>query len=973
MVAAVLLGPTVLSDQGTKAAEPVIISISPDSGPPGTRVTLSGVGFAGSPSENVVRIGPLRAVILSASSSQLAFSVPRGLTPGEALVTVSTAGQTSGPATFRVFEIPGDRPAMRIRRDNPGDFNLSWFAASVDFELEAAPSLDPPVRWAPVPLNPAVSGDLRSVNVPGAESSRRFYRLKSALSSNAAVNTLTGLLRLPDDWAPAFRILDSVEANISAAAGGTVRLANGGSIEFKPGAVGADTGVKVMQLDLSEFNHGIPRDVYRVEMDDGQLLLPAIVALPLPAPSTEGAPGPIRVFRSSPEGGTEEMAFTTDDAAGMVRFDVNHFSDLFVQRESAAGVEFGNGTRVTRISGPKILPVPFYPQGNTYWCFAASSQMMLKYHGVDLEAWDVGRYFGLGLNDGPSPWRLYSGGYQGLYENAGLKVGDRSAWVSSDSINAFLLDQIDAGQPVFIIVQYGLHALVVVGYDRGGVYIHDPSGHSIQVATGQTRDPSHMASYFVAWEQWNAVMFSKTIGVTFNAPLPVWTVVLDSPSKPATPVTATILSAIQLEDGVAPNSFFEVRRPDPPRNPDVSEFLWDGEEALGYAFVPGPTFKPSNLANTDDFTLSLHLNNSGPLAEPVSLRAKIDDRLIFDTPSPITVPAKTSLSEFPMFPENQPFRFKEMPGGLLKPGLHDLLIEVYRDATVLDRIPLQFQIGPSKPTGLTKTPSSGGVTLRWASNPESPGSVLDYEISDGFTTRFVGPATSFFIAAGDGGNIEFDYRVAARDVESGLKSPLSDRAVRSELVLVRQDPPLVEVFGELLSGERLEPSEVFGGSETSAFIAAGAYPLRLTWTVPPAELNPGDKHTIVVHEDSGGAPSAVRYSSKYDISTPAGLYPSRISGGVKVFAVGSSLFQQTGSDASVGYNSLPVSECPRDLIQSVCFELSEAANQAEFTATGNEMTVVMTASGYGRLAEGKSGFSTVKVTWKYVKAPAPNN
>ena len=61
-------------------AQPVITSFSPESGPPGTPVTLVGTGFNANAESNVVFFGPTKGNVLSATNNTLTVEVPYGAT-----------------------------------------------------------------------------------------------------------------------------------------------------------------------------------------------------------------------------------------------------------------------------------------------------------------------------------------------------------------------------------------------------------------------------------------------------------------------------------------------------------------------------------------------------------------------------------------------------------------------------------------------------------------------------------------------------------------------------------------------------------------------------------------------------------------------------------------------------------------------------------------------------------------------------
>src|SRR5688572_25499178 len=67
---------------------PSITSISPSSGSPETPVVINGTDFSAVPEENTVYFGPVKAVVSSASESQLNVIVPFGATSQPVSVTV---------------------------------------------------------------------------------------------------------------------------------------------------------------------------------------------------------------------------------------------------------------------------------------------------------------------------------------------------------------------------------------------------------------------------------------------------------------------------------------------------------------------------------------------------------------------------------------------------------------------------------------------------------------------------------------------------------------------------------------------------------------------------------------------------------------------------------------------------------------------------------------------------------------------
>jgi hypothetical protein len=81
-------------------AQSPTIYFTPDSGPVGTLVTITGTNFDPTPANNIVSFGSARATVLSATSSQITASVPGGVTYDRISVTVASTGYTAVSSTF---------------------------------------------------------------------------------------------------------------------------------------------------------------------------------------------------------------------------------------------------------------------------------------------------------------------------------------------------------------------------------------------------------------------------------------------------------------------------------------------------------------------------------------------------------------------------------------------------------------------------------------------------------------------------------------------------------------------------------------------------------------------------------------------------------------------------------------------------------------------------------------------------------
>lgn len=85
---------------------PVIVDFTPITGPVGTAVVINGLRFSSSQDSNIVRFGGKRSVVDTASTTRLVTSVPSGVIPGPAQISVTVNGQTATGSTFTITSSP---------------------------------------------------------------------------------------------------------------------------------------------------------------------------------------------------------------------------------------------------------------------------------------------------------------------------------------------------------------------------------------------------------------------------------------------------------------------------------------------------------------------------------------------------------------------------------------------------------------------------------------------------------------------------------------------------------------------------------------------------------------------------------------------------------------------------------------------------------------------------------------------------
>ncbi len=114
--------------QSNLTEPPSLTSFSPSSGPVGTTITISGLNFNTTPSNNIVYFGAMKAAVTGGNSTQLTVTVPAGATYAPITVTDTTTGLTSYSSS-----------PFRIIFGSTGSIDAGSFAGKVDFTVGATP------------------------------------------------------------------------------------------------------------------------------------------------------------------------------------------------------------------------------------------------------------------------------------------------------------------------------------------------------------------------------------------------------------------------------------------------------------------------------------------------------------------------------------------------------------------------------------------------------------------------------------------------------------------------------------------------------------------------------------------------------------------------------------------------------------------------------------------------------------------
>ena len=917
---------------------PVIDSIEPESGQPGSTVTLRGSGFSLTPARNIIRLGGQSIQATQTGASELVFVIPEGTRSGTLPIQVEVDGRQSNVILFSVESpIILVQPELFIEKTSNDSIAISWFDPLEQFTLQSRDRLTLDSPWKDWIGAITLENEIRQTLSPlgGAQ----FFRLVEPSESpnpNASTASLP-ISNLPLDWEPDYPVLGSVKGNISPQTGLELTMPNGGTVSAPINSVTENTPFLITELDFTEFSQ-VSRRVFQVDTSGTPFLQP--IRLQLPAPEkAEGDSNEFVVYRNAPEEPITELPHTYDSANNLISFESDRFSTLIIERKQEA-----SGPPVSQ----RILDVPFYPQGNSYWCWAASSQMIFKYYGKDIEAWEVARYFEMPPDDGPTLLRLGIGSYDRLFGSFGLEIDDISGWASLDHFRTYLTKQIDRGHPLMVLVQNAIHAIVVVGYDASGVYVHDPSGFSILNAKGVNTAaelfPNLGRSHFT-WDQFKSALFGrKKLGIEFNVYLPVWALrIKNEPAPPPLPITMTIL-------GVNQNDFF-LNRPIHGTG-NTSNFIWNGEFPEGYHFEPKGKFSPpEHPANDDEFALKLTLNNTSTTPRPVDIEITLNGKTMIQTPSPITIPASTTRHTLDLVPFTQSIPLQASPSRTLKSGQQKMWISLKSNGVLLDWIPINIETGPSVPQNLKAESDPNGVRLTWDPIPEAFTSDIEYEIFQGILDRGRNNVSSFLVR---GGSTSTSYRVRARDLSTGRAGPFTDPVTSQTEAKAYQ----------LSEGPNIEEGDHITGSQATAH--SGPNLQTVTWTAPPAQLDPGEEFTIELAGSSSG-PASFKYAPSGpfgSFSTPRGLSPGWISAGAIVNPTGPTRDGFADGTARAGYFRVSLEECPPDpQTRQFCYEpLAESFTQTlKAPVDRQEFWVVVRLGGF----DSETGLLGGLVSWKY--------
>lgn len=532
----------------------------------------------------------------------------------------------------------------------------------------------------------------------------------------------------------------------------TIRSQQGGTLELRDGSrvvVPADVLVADAQLSFSAVKTvaGLENfHLYNLTGMDAPLRMPAQVILHIPAPSGETNPRPVVEVLDQRDGWRAVPGFWEPGQGVMI------FTDRIAPLRVSWEDRRSRSLEELRRDEVKPLLVPHYPQFHTPWCFAASAQMLLKYYGRDVEIWSIGREFRRNTENGAPAAELSSGAYPALFRRHGLTT-ENNYWLRFDSLNAYLMEQLQKRRPVFVALAYGRHAVVVTGYNHRGIQFHDPEGVMVEAIAGGSANLQALSHIEMTWDQWNlAVQGGLLWGIDPRVSVrtlldPVTSVlaytfaVTDGvPDKKTAPLTLAIASPREKPEKFGADQEFFFVRQDPDAGSEVRIFTWDGTQPLGYRFARSIGDTEQELSNSDTLFLRVALSNGGwpdihrKDAESVVVVVAFDEREMVRVPvtfeknehwkSNKLIPIWWNASALKLQRLEQP----------LAPGFHKMKLRLESAGSVTDTTEVEFAVAPAQVQNVKLEKVTGAqksMRVRWDENIEVQKKVaaLEYVVS----------------------------------------------------------------------------------------------------------------------------------------------------------------------------------------------------------------------------------------------------
>ncbi|MBI3465123.1 MAG: C39 family peptidase [Planctomycetes bacterium] len=626
---------------------------------------------------------------------------------------------------------------------------------------------------------------------------------------------------------------------ISAANGGQVTAEDGTQVSIEPSGVAADTEITIQLFKPQETN-GESITVYDIKLTRGQLLQPATLRLPIESEFTRTAED-VEVFHFDDKQSRWEqlpVALSDDHKSALVR--APHFS-RFVKTEP---FRLSDYFRETMQAGGRRDPlqVPYYNQGPYGWCWATCLSMLEGYQGHPRSVIQIARDFQARPDDATSDVQQLKTYLEKLHPDYQVEA---NGFVRAEALNGYLMYHLNQGRPVWVGFPYAGHAVVVVGFDRNGFYVHDPSGvlieYTIGKAAAQRADSEgKLATHFIPWERWDivadgnafkAIAINKFLNTqdeikwyssgreAFNRFNPLaylysnQTLVVTSPQPAGRTLSLQLMpntkSFVIKHERQLPSGRKTLTLP--------VRFFWNGTYANGWAFVHTITDEdlvehPPGILCGNDLIQMLRpfVSNTSDREATVKVEVSFDGELLASGPT--TLAAQTV--QRPMDLKDFALRGKKTDGlnlqdAKLPLGKHLLRFELYEEGSggqsrPVDSQELETPLAPQMVLGVRATEQDDrSVEIAWRPSPEEqwPNTKIVYQIRRGMrdygplvaTTEPGAPTYRYNPADTELSHLaDLNFSVWAHDLKSGTTS---QDALPVRVEKANPQPPLASAGG----------------------------------------------------------------------------------------------------------------------------------------------------------------------------------
>jgi len=295
------------------------------------------------------------------------------------------------------------------------------------------------------------------------------------------------------------------------------------------------------------------------------------------------------------------------------------------------------------VLGDTKLVVPYHYQGNTLWCAAAATSMLLSYYGTNVKPKDIAAYFNTDPRVGFGG--IINTGIREYIQSFGFTPEITTWWRTSIFTDPTPLDEyikiaLANDHPLFLGVYDQKHAIVITGVDNNGIYVHDPSGAILVDELGREANIDNLIGAYVTWNELHSLygfwQGSNNEFVTIQ--------ILENKTSDKSGLVFDILTADYSDTYMPPesiifnshSSFFFTNYIN--SSPSFYSLTWDGTQKNGYFVYPSNNIFGSDSEHSvkdpdygvvvdadDQLEIGMLTINSELSSRPIKIWCKIDE------------------------------------------------------------------------------------------------------------------------------------------------------------------------------------------------------------------------------------------------------------------------------------------------------------------------------------------------------------